>query len=93
MLSSYPPGVTGFEPEIAGQDERPWAQEVVCGYTSTGSFSDGNEWDWECSFEGEVEGVLYGDRYSGWTFYWDCPECGQLERNVDVWDLDEGDFE
>ena len=71
-MSSYPPGVTGFEPQIAGPDserELP-GEEREC-------------FD-ECEWAGEVdvEEVRYGYTV---TEYWTCPECGH-EHETDVTD-------
>lgn len=86
--SNYPPGVSGNEWQIVGLDERPWTHTVICGYASTGFFSDGVDVDWECSFEGEVEGLLVGDPSNGFEFWYDCPECKTTDRSVEV-DYDE----
>jgi hypothetical protein len=70
-MSNYPPGVSGFEPQIAGYPERSDTRPVNgCG---------------KCDAEiEEAEGELVF--YTGEvTFYWECPEC-QFDNETDVTD-------
>ncbi|MGE0403122.1 MAG: hypothetical protein AB7T06_40825, partial [Kofleriaceae bacterium] len=80
-MSNYPPGVTGFEPQIAGAEIERADTRTVPGcrmlgevvIVATGSHAQTGV---ECDFEGgDVEGELNGDRFTA-TFYWDCPKCG-----------------
>lgn len=88
-MSNYPPGVTGLEPEIAGQDEHEGEREVgECRnlgelvIVSTGGHAQAGV---VCDFTGgEVGGIYSGDRYVA-TFWWVCPSCG---TENDVPDLD-----
>lgn len=60
-MSNYPPGVTGFEPQIAGYDESSGPdEEFECDH---------------CEFAGTVETILvYVERYTI-VQEWTCPEC------------------
>lgn len=74
-MNNYPPGVTGFEPQIAGYPEIPMSAEVECPAGGTHSYSDG-DYDWDCGFGGLVKGSAIN--YDGEViFYWECPECGK----------------
>jgi hypothetical protein len=65
-MSNYPPGVTGFEPQIAGSHEMD-EQLLVDACEFEGA--DGNV----CTFEGgAVDGIVYDHE----QFEWVCPECG-----------------
>ena len=73
--SNYPPGVSGFEPNIIGYDEREVDTEVDCPAD-------------ECDFLGTVsctevstsrgDYLIYGDRY------WTCPACGTDNEEFDI---------
>ena len=64
MASNYPPGVSGFEPEIAGPaDERDEYREVQC------------EDEDNCDFAGEVNGLAIYWSYDTVDFEWTCPVC------------------
>lgn len=78
-MSNYPPGVSGFEPQIAGASERDGEDMSL-------------ECD-SCEFAGEVPSTLYvWDRYSI-TQVWECPECGrEYERERDAEDFRETDY-
>jgi len=65
-LSNFPPGVSGNETQIAGDDyERDETRHVdACDYLRD-----------SCTFSGgDVEGELYGDHACA-TFAWICPGC------------------
>ena len=74
--SNYPPGVSGFEPEISGYDEREILREVYCTV-------DG------CS---EFEGiVLCTEVETSRGYYtingnrsWTCPACGTDNEEFDI---------
>lgn len=73
---NYPPGVTGGEYQIAGADaEISTTDEVVCDNGGSYTYSNGVTEDWDCQFEGEVEGTLFVYRDESW-FVWVCPQCG-----------------
>jgi hypothetical protein len=65
MSSNYPPGVSGFEPQIAGGDETEGEQDLECG----------NE---ECLYE-QCVGTFedYGHGEVTWTAEWICDKCGE----------------
>lgn len=90
-MSNYPPGVTGNEPQIAGQHEQDATREV------------GECWRFNnpdaplaglpvgqvpplCTFAGgEVAGTLVGNPRESVTFFYDCPSCGsENDEDVDV---------
>ncbi len=80
-MSNYPPGVSGFEPQIAGYPEREETREVgPCGQ------GDGEV---DCPFEGgAVAGTFVGDEHGG-TFYWGCPMCGnEIDTDVEPFEPD-----
>ena len=78
MMSNYPPGVSGFEPEISGYDEREIEREVYCPEET-------------CSeFESEVV-VLCVEVETSRGYYtingnrsWTCPACGTDHEEFDV---------
>lgn len=69
-MSNYPPGVTGFEPEIAGYDERDNRRTVTCSHDDTPHYVEGDE------FEGDVAGTEYIVPCYAIVFEWTCPVCG-----------------
>ena len=74
MLSNYPPGVTGFEPEIAGYEE--WSEKRECEAT----VYDENDNESFCDFRGVVDGWVDGEKLR-----WDCPKCGnEASEDYDV---------
>jgi hypothetical protein len=73
-MSNYPPGVTGFEPEIAGYDERDGEDvELECTH---------------CEYAGIVPSTLVlVDAYTV-VQEWTCPECEHdYSKEIDVEDL------
>jgi hypothetical protein len=72
MASNYPPGVTGFEPQIAGTRESESLQELDCG----------ND---ECDACYEVPSFEeYSHGEVTWFAEWICKECGE-ENSRDGW--------
>ena len=72
MASNYPPGVTGFEPEIAGSNEVEGDRDLECG----------NE---DCLYEQSVvsfEEYSYGE--VTWNAEWVCNKCGE-ENSREGW--------
>jgi hypothetical protein len=63
MLSNYPPGVSGNEPQIAGPD---WEEkrEVECDQVIDG--------DINCEWAGTVDAYGWKD-----CWYWVCPRCSR----------------
>ena len=77
-MSNYPPGVTGWEPQIAGpESESEKMDEMVC--------------DEDCGFGGEVlvTEVRYRADYMVYV-EWTCPRCG---RTHDFEYVDEPDYD
>lgn len=72
MLSNYPPGVTGNEPQIAGYPES--EIQVEC----DGIFYDDDDNESPCDFSGQVTLV-----HDGLTGDWDCPKC-ETNHTVDL---------
>ena len=77
LVSNYPPGVTGREPEIAGLGEG--VAKVECGKPATFGIKDetGKMWQVDadvCPWEGEVD-AQYGGTRSTPIRYWSCPLC------------------
>ena len=71
-MSNYPPGVTGFEPEIAGYDERDNIREVECGYDP-------------CRYALEVPVTeTYSHDVVQWYAVWVCPSCNE-ENDKEGW--------
>lgn len=68
-MSNLPPGVSGFEPAIAGAQSE-WDEErtVECG---------------ECDWSGDVTGTV--SQWSFWerSFWWECPQCGHEHDTED----------
>ena len=72
MTSNYPPGVSGFEPEIAGTLESESVQELDCG----------ND---ECDACYEVPSFEeYSHDTVTWTAEWVCNQCGE-ENSREGW--------
>ena len=73
--SNYPPGVSGFEPQIAGYDEREVDAEVDCSVD-------------ECDFFGTTSctevSTLRGDRLIYGNRYWTCPACDENNEEFDI---------
>ena len=62
MSSNYPPGVTGFEPQIAGYAESEGTQELDC----------------DCGHTMEVDtSEDYSHGTVTWIADWTCPKCNQ----------------
>jgi len=71
MSGNYPPGVTGFEPQIAGYDEAEGTQEVEC----------------ECGWTGEVPTTEeYSHGEVTWYAEWKCPKCKEEHSNEGWYD-------
>lgn len=92
-MSNYPPGVTGFEPQIAGAAETDGYHEVSecpnLGEFVTTRISPTRVSAVMCAFAGgEVPGVFTGD-HALVTFWWECPSCG---AEHDLADLDAEDL-
>ena len=74
--SNYPPGVSGFEPQIAGYDEREVMCEVYCPVDECSEFS-GQVLCTEVSTS-RGDHLIYGNRY------WTCPACGENNEEFDI---------
>lgn len=75
MLSNYPPGVTGNEPEIAGYPEH--EEDLEC---EGGVVQGPDGGDVECGWTGrETVYISHGEGV------WHCPKCG-LEQRFDLED-------
>ena len=71
-MSNYPPGVTGFEPQIAGYAEYDGTQEVSCGNDP-------------CDYTLEVGTTeIYSHGIVEWAAEWKCPNCEQ-ENSQEGW--------
>jgi len=71
-MSNYPPGVSGFEPQIAGYDERENIMEVECGYDP-------------CRYALEVPVTeTYSHDVVQWYAVWVCPSCNE-ENEKEGW--------
>lgn len=83
-MSNYPPGVSGFEPEIAGSPEGIW--EVDCDHEIDGNrvevvidgdrerlfpLSASGQDEITCPFKGDLNMQVIGQEAVG-----DCPVCG-----------------
>ena len=78
-MSNYPPGVTGFEPEIAGYDERDNIREVDCGYDP-------------CRYALEVPVTeTYSHDVVQWYAVWVCPSCNEENEKEGWYDPNERD--
>jgi len=77
MLSNYPNGVTGFEPQIAGYDE--WSEERECDVT----VYDKDDNESLCDFVGVVDGY-----FDNGQMIWECPKCGN-EKSESIPEPDE----
>lgn len=86
-MSNYPPGVSGFEPQIAGYPE----EEATVDVGPCARADEVNEAGVRCDFDGgEVEGTrVYYSRYEG-GFLWACPSCGHENETAESYDP-EGD--
>ena len=74
MSGNYPPGVTGFEPQIAGYDEADGAQELECA----------------CGWVGEVPTTEYISMGEvTWYAEWICPKCKESNSNEGWYDPNE----
>ena len=74
--SNYPPGVSGFEPQIAGYDEREVMREVYCPVDICSEF----EVVVLCTEVETSRGyyTIIGNRS------WTCPACGTENEEFDV---------
>ena len=79
-MSNYPPGVTGFEPEIAGYDEREALREVDCGYDPC-----------RYALEVPVVEVFTGHDVVEWFAVWTCPSCNEANEKEGWYDPNERD--
>lgn len=81
-MSNYPPGVTGFEPAIAGaqseRDETRWV-EHECGEP------------FEKDFTGNVEGTVVQWDFWHRDFCFECPQCKEDVDQADEPDEPEAD--
>lgn len=84
MSSNYPPGVTGFEPEIAGYDENEFedGREASCQNDECSEFDiveermvDVTRW--------YTHGTVVNER---WTYK--CPKCGTSADFESEWEYD-----
>ena len=78
MASNYPPGVSGFEPQIAGYDEREVEREVYCTVETCREFeSEVIVLCTEVATSREVY-TINGHRF------WTCPACGTEHEEYDI---------
>lgn len=83
-MSNYPPGVTGFEPQIAGSHEADDRMEVgqceQLGEVVIERLSPRRVRGLVCTFEeGEVDGMIYDHV----LFVWECPSC-RTENELEI---------